>query len=150
MTYTRDWPNIVLNDTIINDTTWYTNFPGDSSTLISTANTVFSYDIVSNSGTNVVYKSTDEDSETIYQNVSAAQYGKLVAFNKTYNKNGYDVIKNVDSSFYNNSLEGYAEYYIKPGLGVVESDYYWPNYHTDGTISFYLARKEILQSYILH
>lgn len=116
---------------------------------MSTANTVYGYGLVDNSS-GIFLESTDKDSEVIYQNVSEWQYGKLVAFNKIYNKNGYDVIKNVDTMIYRNSPFEYDEYYIKPGIGIVEIDYYWVNYHADGTTSFSLRRKQTLKSYSLH
>lgn len=138
-----------FSDTVINDTTWYTNLPADSLALMSTANAVYGHRLVDNA-TNLFLKSTDKDSETIYQDISEKQYGKLVAFNKTYSKNGYDVIKNVDTSIYNNSPFAYDEYYIKPGLGIIEIDSYWANYHADGSESFSFRRKQTLTSYSVH
>ncbi len=140
---------LIYSDTVINDTTWYTNLPGDSLGLMSTTNAVYG-NFLSENTSHIYLKSTDEDSETIYQNFTDWQYGKLVAFNKIYNKNGYDVIKNVDTLVDRNSVYEYDEYYVKPGLGIVEIDYYWVNYHTDGSTSFSLRRKKTLKSYSVH
>ena len=149
---TENWPNGPVSDTIINDTIWYTQLPYDSIAIMSTANEIYSYNLVDSVPDGVYLKRTEKDSEIIYHSISSVRYEKLVSFNKVYNKNGYDdVIKNVDSGFYNGSLYNYTEYYIKPGLGIVETDYYWPNFHhADNTVSFYLGSKQILKSYILH
>ncbi len=96
--------------------------------------------------------STKQSSEIILDTIFGSSKEQVIAYGATQTINGYQAIKNLNKIYFDaasDKVNQYSEYYITPGLGIVQIDQYLSK-SIEGGEPYYLVQRHKLNNYILH
>jgi len=139
----------------INNETWFfTNFFNSSGVFTRSVENEFYFRQSATSDSFLFFARTSGSSVVYRDTINASgDKEKYISYSNAYNMNGFDnLIKNVINQYAQSDttkIRSYMEWYIKPGIGIVEIDSY-SSKNVNGGEPFYLQRKATLTSYLLN